>query len=202
MGLVCSHTCEVASGLHEIVERGAGMRQEAPIFFPLREPSARAVRTSLSLTLRIRAALAGVSNSGARRSRERRAGGRRDDGGTAGAADCAAPIGLGDLLAHRQAAPSWAAVPAKPPPSPLVDGFGHLEFDVVIEISHRRHAGTLVNGLLDLRREGDVFHDKAGNFDAIFAGDGGVDDRQEGRAQFIVARGDVEHGHWPGRRLR
>ena len=157
------------------------MRQEAPIFLPLREPSDRALKTSFSLTLRTSAALAGVNKY---RGTEE-----------AGRAVAAAPPGwaagqrLGGLAARpapgRFAGP-WpdrrrvAAAPANAAAFAFGEGFGHLEFDVVVEIAHRGHAGPLVNGLLDFRRQGDVFDDETGNLDAVFAGDGGVDDRQEG----------------------
>ena len=70
-------------------------------------------------------------------------------------------------------APRPAAVPAMPPaaPPPLVMRLGHLEFHVIVEVANRRHAAALVNGLLDFRRHGDVFHDEAGNLDAVFARD-------------------------------
>jgi len=102
---------------------------------------------------------------------------------------------LGDLLAHRQAGAKLRSGRGQSAAFALGQGFGHLKFDVIIQITDRSHAGAFVNGLLDFRRQGNIFDDKTGNLQPVFGGDGRVDDRQEGLTEFVVAGGHVEHGH-------
>ena len=75
---------------------------------------------------------------------------------------------------------------------------GHLEFHVVVQISHGGHAGAFVDRGLDLRRHGDVLEHEAAHLDPVFALDDWVDDRQQRLAQIHVARGHVEHGNVRG----
>ena len=80
----------------------------------------------------------------------------------------------------------------------LGHAFGGLKFDIVIEVADDGHAGAFVDSGLDLWRHRDIFHGEAGDFDAVFAGNGWINQWQQGIAELAVARGYIEGGQVGG----
>ena len=171
------------------------MRQAAPIFLPLSEPSASVASTSFSADAQELGGVGGAEQlraappAGGAAARAR----RRGRGALA-----QHPPGCGHLLAHRQAGAKLRRGAGRAAAFALAQALGHLELHVVVEIADRRHARALVNGLLDFRRQRDVLDDEAGDLEAVFGRHGRVDQRQQRLAQLLVARRDVQHRHLRG----
>ena len=73
--------------------------------------------------------------------------------------------------------------------------FSHLEFHIVVEITDRTHAGTLVDRLLDLLGNADVLHDEGTELESVFL----LQDRVQ-QGQQRVAQDQLHDGHQQGRR--
>ena len=104
---------------------------------------------------------------------------------------------LHDLLRHRQADRHLRRHPTRA--AAFFHPLRHLEFDVVVQISDRRHAGTFVDRLLDFRRDGDVLENEARQLDAVFRLDDRIDQWQERLAHFLITGRDIEHRNFRSR---
>jgi hypothetical protein len=82
--------------------------------------------------------------------------------------------------------PSWVG-------GGFADGLGGLELGVLGEVAEHAHAGALVEGFLDGGRQGDVFDEHLGEFEAV-DGELGLDAGGDEMTKLIVIGGEVEDG--------
>ena len=168
------------------------IRNWLPILRPFSSPLSTAAMTSETSTPSRSATCSGVNTSGppatAGAAPESGGGAPGSGGGHAGC--CGWRHVAHHLLCHGETHGHLSRRPGRA--ATLGEALAHLIFHVVVQIADDAHARTLVDGLLDFRRHGDVFENEARHFEAVLSGHLRIDGRHQCLAQLAVAAGHIE----------